>query len=161
MTAAKTDSLKDLMAVVNSADIGLVIFDKNYHIRVWNLFMVNHSGFKAEALMGKILFDPFPDILKQWFVGKAQQCIAQKQKLLCTWKEQPYLFKFENSRSKAKSAAFMYQNITFIPLTSASGEVDNFAITINDVTDIAASTQQLDAVVSEYSPNRPKNNQNL
>ncbi len=150
MTEIKTDSLKDLMAVVNSADIGLVIFDKNYHIRVWNLFMVNYSGVKADSLMGKKLCEQFPDIKAQWFESKAQQCIAQKQKLLCTWEEQPYLFKFENSRSKAKSVVFMYQNITFIPLASANGEVDNFAITINDVTDIAASTQQLDAVVSEY-----------
>lgn len=156
MTDIKTDSLKDLMTVVNSADIGLVIFDKNYHIRVWNLFMVNHSGLKAESLMGKKLFEQFPYIKAQWFESKAQQCITQKQKLLCTWKEQPYLFKFENSRSKAKSVVFMYQNITFIPLTSANGEVDNFAITINDVTDIAASTQQLDAVVSEYSHNNSK-----
>ncbi len=156
MTAIKTDSLKDLMAVVNSADIGLVIFDKHYHIRVWNLFMVNHSGLKAESLMGKTLFEQFPDIKAQWFEGKAQQCIAQKQKLLSTWEEQSYLFKFKNSRSKAKSVVFMYQNITFIPLTSANGEVDNFAITINDVTDIAASTQQLDAVVSEYSHNNSK-----
>ncbi len=156
MTAIKTDSLKDLMAVVNSADVGLIIFDKNYHIRIWNLFMVNHSGLSTELLMGKNLFEQFPDITMQWFKDKARQCIAQKQKLLCTWEEQPYLFKFENSRSKAKSAVFMYQNITFIPLASANGEIDNFAIIINDVTDIAASTQQLDAVVSEYSHNRPK-----
>lgn len=158
MTAIKTDSLKDLMAIVKSPDVGLVIFDKHYHIRVWNLFMVNHSRFKADSLMGKNLFEQFPDISKQWFESKAQQCMAQKHKLLSTWEERPYCFKFKNVRSKVRTAAFMYQNITFIPLASASGEIDNFAITINDVTDIAASTQQLDAVVSEYSHNRNNDN---
>lgn len=151
MTQIKTDNLQDLMAVVNSADIGLVIFDKGYNIRVWNLFMVNHSGFSAESIMGKNLFKSFPDISETWFSEKAQQTIMQKQKLLSTWEAQPYLFQFKNIRSRSKAATFMYQNITFIPLVSASGNVDNFAITINDVTDIAASTQQLDAVVTEYS----------
>ncbi len=154
MTAVKTDNLKDLMAVVNSSDLGLVIFDKYYNIRVWNLFMVNHSRLKAESLIGKNLFDQFPDIRKHWFIEKAQQSILQNQKLFCTWEEQTYLFQFKNVRPKVKSATFMYQNITFIPLTSASGEVDNFAIIINDVTDIAASTRQLDAVVKDYTDNK-------
>jgi len=155
----KADSIKDLMEVVSSSEVGLVILDKHYSIRIWNLFMVNHSGFSAESVMGKNLFEQFPDISKQFFIDNAQQSISQKQKRLTTWQQRPYLFKFKNVRQRAKSVAFMYQNITFIPLASASGEIDNFAITINDVTDIAASTQQLDAVVSEYtSQNKPKNN---
>ena len=150
MTQIKTDNLQDLMAVVNSADIGLVILDKHYSIRVWNLFMVNHSGLSAESVIGKNLLESFPDISEDWFSEKAKQSIVQKQKLLSSWEDQPYLFQFKNIRSRSKAATFMYQNITFIPLVSASGEVDNFAITINDVTDIAASTQQLDAVKTEY-----------
>ena len=139
------------MAVVNSADIGLVIFDTDYNIRVWNLFMVNHSGFSAESIMGKNLFESFPNISQVWFCEKAQQSIMQKQKLLSTWEDQPYLFQFKNIRSRSKAATFMYQNITFIPLVSANGNIENFAITVNDVTDIAASIQQLDVVVNEYS----------
>lgn len=151
MTQIKTDNLQDLMTVVNSADIGLVIFDKHNTIRVWNLFMVNHSGLSAESVMGKNLFIKFPDISEAWFSSRAQQCIEKKQKLLTTWEERSYLFKFKNIRSRSNAASYMYQNITFIPLASANGEIDNFAITINDVTDIAVSTQSLDAVVSEYS----------
>ncbi len=145
------ESLKDLMDVVGSADVGLVIFDSQYNIRVWNLFMVNHSGKSAESVMGKSLFKLFPEVSETSFREKSQLAITQKSKLLSTWEEQPYLFKFTNVRQRAKSATYMYQNITYIPLASASGEIENFAITINDVTDIAASKQQLDAVVSEYS----------
>ena len=147
----KLDSIKDLMDVVGSADIGLVILDKHFTIRVWNLFMVNHSGQSAESVMGKNLFEAFPGIAESWFRDKAQQSIVQMTRLLSTWQERPYLFQFKNLRQRSKSASYMYQNITYIPLASASGEIENFAITINDVTDIAASTQQLDAVKSEYS----------
>lgn len=146
------------MAVVNSAEIGLVIFDKYNCIRIWNLFMVNHSGLTAESVMSKNLFELFPDISEAWFSEKATQCIVQKQKMLCTWEEQPYLFKFKNVRRHSQAMAFMHQNITFIPLVSANGDVDNFAITINDVTDIAASVQQLDAVVAEYSDKTDNHN---
>lgn len=150
MSDKKLESLKDLMGVVGSADVGLVILDRQYTIRVWNLFMVNHSGKSAESVIGTVLFKQFPDIVENWFCEKAQQAIAKKSKVLSTWQERPYLFEFTNVR-RAKSEAYMSQNITYIPLASASGEIDNFAIIINDVTDIAASTQQLDVVVSEYS----------
>jgi len=147
----KLESLKDLMSVVSSAEVGLVILDINYTIRVWNLFMVNHSAQSAENVMGKNIFECFPAISKEWFSEKTQQSILNKEKIITTWDENPYLFQFKNTRQRSKSATYMYQNITFIPLASANGEIENFAITINDVTDIAASTQQLDAVVSEYT----------
>jgi len=146
------------MEVVGSAEIGLVILDNNYILRVWNLFMVHHSGLSAESVMGKNIFELFPDISNDWFTDKVQQIQNSKTKLLSTWEERPYLFKFVNNRRQSSSAAYMYQNITFIPLASASGEIENFAITISDVTDIAASTQKLDAVVSEYSQNTHKKN---
>jgi len=151
MSSQKTDSLKDLMSVVNSPDIGLVIFDNDYNIRVWNLFMVTHSGLSANSVMGNNIFKQFPDISKSWFYEKIQSCIEKKKKLISLWQERQYLFKFKNNRNRSKSAAFMYQNITFIPLSSANGEIENFAIMITDVTDIAVSTQQHDAVVDEYS----------
>lgn len=150
MSSQKNESLKDLMSVVNSTDVGLIILDKHYSIRVWNLFMVNHSGLTVESVMGKNLFELFPDISKQWFSEKVKQSITQKKNLLSTWEEQAYLFKFKNIRSRS-TATYMYQNLIFIPLTSATGNVDNFAITVNDVTDIAASTQQLDVVIRDYS----------
>lgn len=145
----KPDSLQDLMAIVNSADIGLVILDKLYVIRVWNLFMVKHSGVTAESAIGQNLLELFPYISQLWFAEKVLQSITQKQKLLCTWEEQPYLFKFKIDRSRTMTS--MYQNITFIPLVSANGDVENFALTISDVTDIAATTQHLGAVISEYT----------
>lgn len=151
MSVDKTESLKDLMSVVNSADIGLVILDKNYTIRVWNLFMVKHSGLSSSSVMGENVFTQFPDLSEKWFREIAEKSIQQKKKFLTEWHEHPYLFKFKNTRSRSKAALFMYQNIRFIPLISANGEVDNFAITINDVTDIASSTQQHDAVVDAYS----------
>jgi len=146
------------MEVIGSAEMGLVILDNNYILRVWNLFMVQHSGLSAESVMGKNIFKLFPDISSDWFIDKVQQIQSRKTKLLSTWEERPYLFKFVNNRRQFSSAAYMYQNITLIPLASASGEIENFAITISDVTDIAASTQKLDAVVSEYSQYTYKKN---
>ena len=153
-----TESLKDLMSVVNSAEVGLVIFDTNYTIRVWNLFMVKHSGLSSSSIMGQNLFEQFPDLSEAWFREISQKSIQQKKKFLSEWHERPYLFKYKNVRPKVKSADFMYQNVTFIPLASANGIIDNFAITISDVTDIVASSQKLDAVVSEHRQNLEKNN---
>ena len=151
MSDSKLDGIKELMEVVGSADVGLVIFDKQLTVRVWNLFMVKHSHKSAESVMGKNLFQLFPSFPEKIFLNKLEQCQSERKKVLSTWQELPYYFEFENIRKSSKSTQFMYQNLTFIPLASASGELENFAITINDVTDIAVSTKQLDEVVNDYT----------
>jgi len=151
MDTDKLESIKDLMSVVGSADVGLVILDSKYTVRVWNFFLVNHSGKSADSVMGKSLFDLFPELSNSWFCDKVEQIIATKTKILSTWEQHPYLFQFKNTTTKARKSEYMYQNLTFVPLASSNGAIENFAIVINNLTEIAEGKLNLAEIVDSYS----------
>lgn len=148
MAGAQIDikELHWLMDMLQSIDVGLVVLDRNYKVQVWNSFMGNHSGQSSSNLIDHSLFDVFTDIPVDWFKRKAESVFMLKNRSFTTWEQRPYLFKFKNYRPITGSAEFMYQNITFLPLVSADGEANHIGIIIYDVTDIAVSKLELEAV---------------
>ncbi len=132
-----------MMDVLQSIDVGLVVIDKNLTIQVWNGFMENHSGIKPHDVLNKNILESFPDIPESWFKRKIQSVMLLKGRSFTTWEQRPYLFEFKNYRPITGSAEFMYQNITFIPLLSANGQINHIGMNIYDVTDIATGQLQL------------------
>ena len=113
------DMLNDfrwIMDIVQNVDVGLVLLDKNYDIQLWNNFMQNHSSLYAEEVIGKNLFETFPEINEKWFHRKVESIYLLKNSAFTTWEQRPYLFRFNNYRPITGRAEFMYQNSTFIPI---------------------------------------------
>jgi diguanylate cyclase len=132
-----------MMDMFNSIDVGVVVVDRNYNVQVWNRFMENHSGVGSTSIIGNNLFEKFPHIPVDWFKRKAESVFLLKSRAFSTWEQRPYIFKFKNYRPITSAAEHMYQNITYIPLLSPSGEVDQMGIIIYDVTDIATNKSEL------------------
>ena len=132
------------MEMLHNIDVGLVVLDRNYTIHIWNGFMENHSGLLPRETKGKVLFDLFKEIPHDWFKRKAESVFLLKNKAFTIWEQRPYLFKFDNYRPVTGTADFMYQNTTFIPLLSATGEVSHLCLIIYDVTDNAIHKQHLE-----------------
>ena len=141
--------LERLMSMMRSIDLGLIVVDENFSVKVWNDFMTNHSGVRGEHLIGNNLFEKFNDLPKQWLINKTKSVFLLNNKAFTTWEQRPYLFKFKSYRPITGAADFMYQNITFIPLSSANGTVDHLGIIIYDVTDAAVGKIELDKANSE------------
>jgi diguanylate cyclase (GGDEF)-like protein len=140
-----------LMEMLHTIDVGLVVLDRQYAIQIWNGFMENHSGMLPREVKGKRLFDLFDEIPEQWFKRKAESVFLLKNKAFTIWEQRPYLFKFQNYRPITGSADFMYQNTTFIPLISATGEVTHLCLIIYDVTDNAVHKRDLEQANSELA----------
>ncbi len=132
-----------LMDMLQSIDVGLVVLDRDYNVRVWNGFMENHSGQKSTHVIGANLFKAFPDIPEPWFRRKVDSVLTLASRSFTTWEQRPYLLRFKNYRPITGTAEFMYQNITIIPLLSADGVVNHVGIIIYDVTDIALGKTEL------------------
>jgi diguanylate cyclase (GGDEF)-like protein len=126
-----------LMDILQSIDVGLVVLDEQHHIKVWNTFMENHSSRSAETVRDKNLFDEFPDTNQQWFRQKLSSVFQLKSRAFSTWEQRPYLFQFHHYRPFTSAEPFMYQNLTILPLSSATGEVKHLCIIIYDVTEVA------------------------
>ncbi len=140
------NSIRDihwLMDMLQNIDVGLVILDRNYAIQTWNNFMQNHSNLTPSAVIGKNLFQRFPDIPENWFKRKLDSVFLLNSRAFSTWEQREYLFRFKNYRPITGTAEFMYQNITLTPLQSADGSVSHVGIIIYDVTDMAVSKQKL------------------
>lgn len=145
MTDAVVDinQLHWMMDMFNAIDVGVVVVDRQYTVQVWNRFMENHSGVRATSIIGNNLFAKFPHIPVDWFKRKAESVFLLKSRAFSTWEQRPYIFKFKSYRPITSPAEHMYQNITYIPLLSPSGAVNQIGIIIYDVTDIATNKSEL------------------
>lgn len=135
-----------MMDMLQTVDVGIVVLDTNYQVKVWNGFMESHSGLLPSEVRDKTLFSLYPGIKQDWFMRKAKPVFALKTRAFMTWEQRPYLFKFPNYRPITGSEPFMYQNITLSPLVSATGVVDHISMMIYDMTDIAAGKKQLESL---------------
>ena len=133
-----------MMEMLHNIEVGLVVIDRDYTIQIWNGFMENHSGLLPRYVKGKPVFELFDEIPEDWFRRKAESVFLLKNKAFTIWEQRPYVFKFNNYRPITGTAEFMYQNTTFIPLISSTGEVTHLCLLVYDVTDNATHKKELE-----------------
>jgi len=129
--------------MLQSIDVGLVVVDRDYTIKLWNGFMANHSGMSPAQVVGKNIFKLFPDIPEDWFKRKAESVFLLKNRCFTHWEQRPFLFQFKTYRPITGAAEHMCQNVALIPVSSADGKANQLSVVIYDVTDIAVGKQQL------------------
>jgi diguanylate cyclase (GGDEF)-like protein len=143
LESSELNGLHWVMEMLHSIDVGLVVLDKEYSVQIFNGFMENHSGLLPREVKGSSLFDLFSEIPEDWFRKKAESVFLLKNKAFTIWEQRPYLFKFDTYRPVTGNAEFMFQNTTFIPLTSTTGDVSHLCLLVYDVTDAALHKQSL------------------
>ncbi len=131
------DELHWTLGLIQNLEVGLVVVDRAGVIKLWNGFMENYSGVFASQLNGHILFERFPELPEEWLKHKLESVFLLGNADYISWEQRPYLFHFKCNRPITGHTEFMFQNITLIPLTSPTGEVDHVGILIYDVTDTA------------------------
>ena len=134
-----------LVSLLQAIDVGLLVVDRDYRITLWNNFMENHSGATADRVMGKSLFELSPDVPEDWLKQKINTAFALSSRAYTTWEQRPYLFRFKSYRPITGMAEHMYQDISFVPLRGLTGEVEQIAIVLYDVTDVAEHKLKLEA----------------
>ena len=135
-----------MMDMVQTVDVGIVVLDRDFRVRVWNAFMESHSSMLPSDVRDRVLFDLFPELNAQWFRNKCRPVFDFRGRAFITWEQRPYVFKFPNYRPITGTEDFMYQNITLSPLTNTIGKVDYLCMMIYDVTDIAANKKHGEAL---------------
>ncbi|AZN36253.1 GGDEF domain-containing protein [Iodobacter ciconiae] len=129
--------------IVNEVNVGIFSLDKSHRILLWNRFMVQHSGIRAEQAIGANLFELFPELPQKWLSKKIESVFVLKNFAFTSWEQRPYLFKFSYHRPITGGMDFMQQNTTFMPVRNESGEVDAVIVNLFDVTDNAIAQNLL------------------
>lgn len=113
--------------------------------------MANHSEQSADAVIGRNLFECFPELPKNWLRKKIQGVFLLKNFAFTSWEQRPYLFRFPHNRPITGAIDYMYQNLTLIPVTGENGEVNSVCITLFDATDIGISQTGLKEAMGRLS----------
>lgn len=129
--------------VLKRIDVGIFVLNKNFEVQLWNNFMVHHSGHQAEDMLGKNLFDAFPDLPKPWFTKKVNTVIMLNNFAFISWENRPFLFRFAHNRPITGGADHMYQNCMLMPVSNGSSKPESVCVVIFDVTDTAIATTML------------------
>lgn len=137
-----------LMDVLQNIDAGLIVLDTEMRVQLWNSFMQNHSALPPPEVMGRSLFELFPELPEDWFRRKVQTVFELHNSAFTTWEQRPYLFYFLNYRPVTGLAPHMYQNCTIIPLKDPHGEVSHICLIVYDVTEEAVNRLQLQRLSS-------------
>jgi len=132
-----------LMDMLQTIDVGLCVLDKDLKVKVWNGFMENHSGLRPEDIKDQNLFDVMPNLPETWLRQKTKAVFLLGTRTFTTWEQRPYLFPFKNYRPVTGVQPHMFQNVTFTPLKSVTGEIDHVCLIVYDVTDVATHKKSL------------------
>lgn len=133
--SSKLDATPLLEFILDRVNIGVFVLNKNMEVVLWNHFMETNSHRPSKDIVGKNLFELFPELPRQWLERKIQSVFVLKNFAFTSWEQRPYLFQFQHNRPVTGGVDSMRQNCTFLPVKNSAGEVDFVCVTLIDVTD--------------------------
>lgn len=123
--------------IVDRINVGVFILDESMNVQFWNKFMATNSGMNPSQVVGKNLFDVFPQLPQRWLQRKVKSVFMLKNFAFTSWEQRPYLFQFSHNRPVTGGMEFMSQDLTLMPVKDADGAVTSVCICLFDVTDVA------------------------
>lgn len=139
-------SLSDL--VVERVGFGIFVLDRDMNVLMWNRFMQDHSGRAADEVIGRSLFDSFPDLPRAWLTRKVESVFQLGSFAFSSWEQRPYLFRFDHDRPITGGVDYMQQDCTFMPLMR-DREVIAVCVTISDVTNVSVMQREREEAVAQ------------
>jgi len=134
------------IATLDRLNAGVFSVDSELRITHWNLFMATNSGRTAEEVLGRDLFECFPELPAQWLRWKLRSVFLLGTFAFSSWKQRPYVFKFPHNRPLTGGIDFMHQDVAFLPVFADDGTVGSVCAMVTDMTDAALSHRALDQV---------------
>jgi diguanylate cyclase (GGDEF)-like protein len=138
-----------LALIVDRVNVGLFILDAEYRVLLWNSFMAANSGKSASEIIGKNLFDVFPELPERWFSRKVSSVFMLKNFAFTSWEQRSHLFQFRHNRPVTSGIEYMCQDITLMPIKNQEGEVESVCVTLQDTTDTARYRMMHEAAVEK------------
>ncbi len=140
--------------LIDLIDAGVFVIDRELRIRGWNAFMVSHSGRGRREVMGRSIFDVFPELPDDWLRKKIARVFALGSPSFTSWEQRPWVFRLPHNRPITGGVDCMQQNCRFIPLKDGQGAVGHVLVCVFDVTDAAVLQRRLAETVSALEVER-------
>ena len=142
-TPEQNNAANLLNFIVDRANVGIFVINREREIVLWNQFMEIHSEKKSTDVVGQNLFETFPELPQKWLDRKIENLLILKNFSFTSWEQRPYLFKFAHNRPVTGGVDCMRQDCTLMPVKDEDGEVQYVCFTLFDVTDTSMYQSQL------------------
>jgi len=133
--STRLESAPLLSFILEKINVGVFVINRDMTVVFWNHFMEMNSGRRAEEIVGRNLFEAFPELPKTWLEKKIQSVFLLKNFAFTSWEQRPYLFKFRHNRPVTGGVDCMRQDCTFVPVKDENGQINHICVTLLDVTD--------------------------
>ncbi|MBI2309176.1 MAG: PAS domain-containing protein [Rhodocyclales bacterium] len=140
--------------VVDRLEVGILAVDTEMRVVLWNRFMAMHSGKPPEQVIGRNLFECFPELPQKWLEKKIRNVFLLRNYAFTSWEQRPYLFRFHHNRPITGGVDAMQQSCTFLPVKGDGDEVEHVCINVFDYTDTALYQHKLMAAIGELESER-------
>lgn len=135
--------------IVERIEVGVFVVDRDFRIVLWNRFMAMHSQRTANDVLGRNLFECFPELPQKWLARKIESVFILKNYAFTSWEQRPFLFQFNHNRPITGGIDAMRQNCILLPQKNTSGEVEHVCISLTDYTDTAMYQTRLNELIGE------------
>jgi len=136
MTVQDPQCMRLKSTIVDHANIGLFAINRDLEVVLWNQFMEINSRRHAKDILGRNLFECFPELPEKWLSRKINNVFLLGNSSFTSWEQRPYLFKFPHNRTLQTTVDHMFQDSYFYPVKDDRGEVEYIYISLLDVTDV-------------------------
>ena len=58
------------LSIIQNLNVGVIVLDKNFKVKIWNNFMENKSGIEGYKINDRCLFEFFPELDNSWLKTK-------------------------------------------------------------------------------------------
>jgi diguanylate cyclase (GGDEF)-like protein len=144
-----------LALLVDRLNVGIVTVAPDGTILQWNRFLHAHTRLAPEEVVGRNLYERFPELPRTWLEHRLRTVFLLKNGAFTSWRQRPYLFRIESHRPLTGGGEPMRQDCAFIPLVNGS-EVLAVSIVIIDATDTYESQTRLDETLAELAAQSEK-----
>jgi diguanylate cyclase (GGDEF)-like protein/PAS domain S-box-containing protein len=133
-----------LQLIVDRINVGIFTVDRQMRLVQWNHFMALNTGKSASEVLGKNLFECFPELPRAWLQRKLDSVFVLENFAFVSWRQRPYVFAFQHNRPVTGGIDWMRQDGTFFPVRDEKGAVNAVTAALYDATDVAVSHRQFE-----------------
>ncbi len=145
--------------IFETINSGLVVLDKEMTVQHWNRWMALHSNISSEEIVGKNLFEFFPELNRSHFLRNCRSVLKFGHFSFFSQKLHEYLVPMPLTGSLAGEFQFMQQSCTAGPLRNKDREIEFLYLSIQDVSEVVSYQKklirlnQIDSLTGIYNRN--------
>ena len=137
--------------VIDVLNQGIVILDAQYIVREWNSWMEINSGLSRDELIGKSLFNHYPELSTPSFTRSCKSVLRFGNYVYYSQKLHRYLFPFKLNGVYSQHFEFMQQSCSMTPIRDEQGQPVNIVISVQNVTESVYLEQNLKMMTRQDS----------